>query len=146
MIGSYMDESFDMRRSGIFAVGGLFGRGVPIFELDRRWNALRKRPDIDIAYFKASECEHGTGEFAKFVADKDNITPVERERLDSISHEFLKAIVDPHNYGNYLILAGLGVIQKDFFDVIKDDNARAVLGDSPYRLAYDLAMIQCAWQ
>lgn len=31
------------------------------------------------------------------------------------------------------------------YEVIKDSNARAILGDSPYRLAYDLAMIQCAW-
>lgn len=145
MINSYMDESFDMRQSGIFAVGGLLGRGVATFELERRWEALRKRPDIGINYFKASHCQRGTGEFSKFVADKDNITPVERERLDSISHEFLKTIVDPNNYGNYLILAGVGVVQDDFYDVVRDANAAAILGNSPYRLAYDFAMIQCAW-
>jgi hypothetical protein len=29
--------------------------------------------------------------------------------------------------------------------VIKDDYARSVLGDDPFQLAYDLAIIQCAW-
>jgi len=144
VIDSYMDESFDMRQSGIFAVGGLLARGTAIFELERAWKALRKRPDIGIKYFKASQCERGTGEFSKFVADEKNITPAERERLDSISHEFLKVIVDPRSYGNYRTLAGIGIVQEDFYDVIQDANARAILGDNPYRLAYDLAMIQCA--
>jgi hypothetical protein len=36
-------------------------------------------------------------------------------------------------------------LQAEFYDVIRDANARAILGDSPYRLAYDFAMIQCAW-
>jgi len=44
VIGSFMDESFDMGRSGVFAVGGLLGRGVAFFELERRWEKLRNRP------------------------------------------------------------------------------------------------------
>lgn len=40
-VGSYMDESFDPTRSGIFAVGGILGRGVAIFELERRWEHER---------------------------------------------------------------------------------------------------------
>ncbi|HEY6352066.1 MAG TPA: hypothetical protein VI636_21940 [Candidatus Angelobacter sp.] len=36
-------------------------------------------------------------------------------------------------------------MQKDFYDAIKDAKARAILGPSPYRLAYDFAMINCAW-
>jgi hypothetical protein len=144
VIGSYMDESIDPKKSGIFAVGGLLGRGVAIFELERRWEKLRKRPDIGIKYFKASECERGTGEFAKFVAEPRNITTDERVKLEAVSHQFLETIVDPRHYGNYLTLAGVGIVQEDFYDVIQDANARAILGSSPYRLAYDLAMIQCA--
>lgn len=147
MIASYMDESFDMRNQGVFVVGGFLGRGVPIFELERNWEKLRRRPDIDIQYFKASECERGRGQFAKFVADPKNITPPERSKLDSISHEFLNLIVNPVPFDDksYLCIQGVGVVQQDFYDVIKDANARAILGDSPYRLAYDFAMIQCAW-
>jgi len=140
MIGSYMDESFDRAQAGVFAVGGLLGRGVPFFELERKWEKLRKRPDIDIAYFKASQCQRGKGEFSKFVADPKNITQQERAKLDSISQEFLNLIAKEE-----LIVAGVGVIQDDFYDVIKDSNAHTILGDSPYRLAYDFAMIQCAW-
>ena len=147
MVGSYMDESFDIKQSGIFAVGGILGRGVPIFELERRWEKLLRRPDIDIEFFKASQCQSGRGQFAKFVADPKNITPAERSKLDSISHEFLSLITNPVAFDDrhYLCVHGVGVVQEDFYEVIKDDNARAILGPSPYRLAYDFAMIQCAW-
>jgi hypothetical protein len=30
-----MDESFDKQPTGVFAVGGILGHGVPIFELER---------------------------------------------------------------------------------------------------------------
>jgi hypothetical protein len=40
---------------------------------------------------------------------------------------------------------GITVVQDDFYEVIKDPNAKSILGTTPYRLAYDLAMIQCAW-
>jgi hypothetical protein len=147
MIGSYLDESFDRGTSGMFVVEGIMGRGVPIFELERRWEALRKRPDIDSQYFKASECQSGSGEFAKFVVDSNNITEAEREKLDSISHEFLRLITHPVPFdcNQYLAVGGVGIIQQDFYDIIKDPAARSILGDSPYRLAYDSAMIQCAW-
>ncbi|HEY4776615.1 MAG TPA: hypothetical protein VIH56_03065 [Candidatus Acidoferrales bacterium] len=147
LIASYMDESFDMQPRGVFAVGGFLGRGVPIFELERRWEQLRKRPDINIAYFKASECEHGRGEFAKFVQDPENISLAERSKLDSISHEFLKLIVNPVAFDNkrYFIVHGVGIVQEDFYEVIKEPRAKAILGHNPYRLAYDFAMIQCAW-
>jgi hypothetical protein len=144
MIASYMDESFDMKQSGLFVAGGLMARGVLMFELERRWAALLKRPDIDIPYFKAAKCERGTKEFAKFVADPDNIQPAERARLDSISHEFIDAIVKPPFTERYIALFGVGIDQIDFYSVIQDPAARAVLGDSPYRLTYDLAMIACA--
>lgn len=151
MYGSYMDESFDPqvkgKPTGVFAVGGVIGSGVLVFELERAWERLLKRPDIDIDYFKASECERGTKQFRKFVADPDNITPAEREKLDSVSHEFLRLIGRPVPFDarHFLCVQGTGVVQSDFYDVIKEPNARAILGKSPYRLAYDLAMIQCAW-
>jgi Protein of unknown function (DUF3800) len=145
MIGSFMDESFDMGRSGVFAVGGLLGRGVAFFELERRWEKLRTRPDINIGYFKASQCERGKGEFSKFVTDPTHIMPEERTRLDSIGHEFLQTIVKASFDKSYLIIAGMGVMQDHFYEITKDAKARSILGDTPYRLAYDLAMIQCAW-
>ncbi|NDQ56985.1 MAG: DUF3800 domain-containing protein [Acidipila sp.] len=147
MIVSYMDESFDMTPGGVFVVGGLLGRGVPLFELERRWEVLRNRSDIGIGYFKASECERGTKQFAKFVVDPRNITGAERLKLDSINQEFLNLITAPVAFDDqpYLCVQGVGVVQKDFYDAIRKRNARAILGNSPYRLAYDLAMIQCAW-
>jgi hypothetical protein len=152
MVGSYMDESFDpVRRTGaqgVFAVGGLMGVGGPFFELERRWEKLRRRPDIDIQYFKASECERGKGEFRKFVTDPDNLTQAERDKLDSISHAFIELIAKPLPFDPdpCLFIFGVGVVQEEFYKIINDDpKARTILGGSPYRVAYDFAMIQCAW-
>jgi hypothetical protein len=35
--------------------------------------------------------------------------------------------------------------REDFYEVIKDNYARSILGEDPFQLAYDLAIIQCAW-
>src|SRR5437899_16912 len=128
MIGSYMDESFDMKDSGVFVVGGILGRGTPMFELERRWEKLRKRPDIDIEYFKASECERGSGQFSKFVVDPKKITETERAKLDSISHEFLDLIVYPicFDRSTYLCIQGVGVVQRDFYEVIRGAKGKAI--------------------
>ena len=145
VIGSYMDESFDQQPKGVFAVGGILGRGVPIFELERRWEELLKRPDIDIKYFKANDCYAGVGEFEKFVLDPKNKTQAEKDKLNSIHKEFLNAIVKPLYDDSHLVLGGVGIVQDDFYEVIQDANAKAILGSDPYRLAYAFAMIQCAW-
>jgi hypothetical protein len=151
MIPSYMDESFDPVHGGVpkgvFVAGGLLGEGNPYFELERRWKKLRERPDIDIEYFKASECERGSGQFAKFCAIPEHPTPTEKAKLDSISYEFFDLIVKPIPFdpNPHLFIFGVGVVQEEFYEVIRaDPNARAVLGDDPYRLTYDFAMIECA--
>jgi hypothetical protein len=135
---SYLDESFDMGSAGLFAVGGLIGQGPALFELDRKWETLCKH--YGIGYFKASECERGKGEFKKYAKIAGSPTPEEKKLLNAISEHFTQLILAEQVVGH-----GVTVNQKDFFDAIKDPAAKAVLTDSPYRLAYDLAMIQCAW-
>ena len=126
-----MDESFDNQPSGIFAVGGILGRGVPVFELERGWEKLLRQHRL--RYFKASECQHGTGEFARFVAKHKNKTKQERLRLDSISHEFFGLIGHPvpFDHRNYLCVQGTGIVQSDFYDVIKDQKAKPFLVKVP---------------
>jgi hypothetical protein len=137
---SYMDESFDMKQSGLFAVGGIVAQGVPLFELGRKWENLLKRSDIDIEYFKASECELGTGQFRKFVTKYRSPTPEEKTALDKISCEFISLITQEFVVGH-----GINVVQDDFYEVIRSQTAKQILGDTPFKLGYDLAMIQCAW-
>jgi hypothetical protein len=143
MIGCYLDESIDPKQQGIFGVGGLLGVCRPVFELDRKWEALRKRPDINIEYFKASECQMGKKQFRKFVVDPDNITEVERKKLDGIWNDFLDVMAGDEL--EHVIIFGMGVVQEDFYQVIKDPTAHAVLGDSPYWFAYQSAMLQAAF-
>jgi hypothetical protein len=145
MYGCYLDESFDKRPSGFYAVGGFIARGVAAFELERSWGKCLKRNGL--GYYKASECEVGRGQFAKFVANPGNVTDVERKTLDAISQEFCKIIGHPVEYDPrcFLALFGVGVVQNDFYDIIKKPDAKAILGASPFRLAYDMAMVQAAW-
>src|SRR5258708_2492579 len=144
MIAEFLDESFDMGQSGVFAVGGFMARGTAIFELERRWEQLRKR--FGLEYFKESQCQRGKGPFRHLVGDPDNLTLTEQHMLDSISMEFMRAFTEmPWEPSSYLTGIGVGIVQDDFYAVIKDSDARSILGDSPYRLAYDLAMIQAAW-
>ena len=143
VIASYLDESFDPKQKGIFAVGGLLVRGRPAFELERKWEQLRQKPEIEIEYFKASECERGSKQFAKFVANPAHVTPQERTKLDAIWNRFLDIILgDPAEHS---IIFGIGVVQDDFYEVIKDQNAKSILGESPYWFAYQAAMIEAAF-
>jgi hypothetical protein len=144
-----MDESFDPKKGGkargFFVVAGLMGRGVPFFSLECLWDKLLTKHGLD--YFKASECWNGWKQFNKFVKNSKQITPAERTVLDGISMEFIDIIVHPSPYDpqNYLTTCGIGVSQDDFYEVIKDKHACAVLGENPYRLTYDLAFVASAW-
>jgi len=146
---SYLDESFDPKQGGkprgIFAVGGVLGRGDPCFALECSWEKGLRKYGLD--YFKASQCENGWGQFSKFVTSAANMTLAEKQSLESISLDFINAITNPYPYDptHDLTGYGVGVMQEDFYEVIKGDHARAVLGDNPYRLAYDVAFIQGAW-
>lgn len=144
-----MDESFDPKRAGqargFFVVAGLMGRGWAIFELERSWEQLLEKHRLE--YFKASECELGKKQFEKFVKDSKNISPIERMLLDEISLEFVNTLPYPVKFDtqHYLTASGVAILQEDFYEVIKDTLARAVLGENPYRLAYDIAFVASAW-
>jgi hypothetical protein len=146
---SYMDESVDPKLAGkhrgFFVAAGLMGRGVPFFSLECEWEKLLRKHGL--AYFKASECTFGSKQFKKFVSDPLSITQAERDALDAISMEFINSITNPVplDTQHYLTACGIGVLQEDFYDVIKDPDARSVLGENPYRLAYDLAFVASAW-
>jgi len=121
----------------------MIGRGRPFFELERQWEGLRLKPTVGIEYFKASECQAGRKQFGKFVNDPDNITNDERDRLDSIWSSFLDIMLGDSHEG--AIIFGIGVVQEDLYEVIKDPRCKAVLGDSPYWFAYQSAMIEAAF-
>lgn len=135
---SYLDESFDMRQAGLFAVGGLIAQGPALYELNRKWEKLCK--DHGIGYFKASECERGKGEFRKYVRVEGSPTPEEKQVVSAISEQFIRLILSEQVVGH-----GITINQSEFYTAIKDPAFKVILHDSPYRLAYDLAMIQCAW-
>ena len=78
---------------------------------------------------------------AKFAAIPRKPSADEKQKLDSISHEFLALIPQEQ----FIMVQGIGIVQSDFYEITKDERAKSILGDTPYFLAYHFAMIQCAW-
>ena len=117
---SYLDESFDMKHAGLFAVGGLIGQGPALFELDRNWE--KRCRQLGIEYFKASECERGKGEFKKYVRVEGSPTPEEKEALSAASEQFIRLIL-----AEQVVCHGITVAQSEFYAAIKDPAIKAIL-------------------
>jgi len=145
LLAAYLDESVDAKfpqRS--YVVGSVIGAYPVAYELGRRWGRLLER--VGIAHFKASDCYRGRGEFARFVATPGEPTLQEQVRLDAIGLEFTTLIASPASEANRCIAQSVTVDQADFRNlVMQNPIAKHVLGPDPYRLAYALAMILCAW-
>ncbi|MFI5087424.1 MAG: DUF3800 domain-containing protein [Terriglobales bacterium] len=139
MIGCYLDESSDNSRKGIFAVGGFLGYGNDWWNVDVKWRKLREQPDIDIEYFKASECAHGHGQFEKFRKHPAYLAPQERAQLNSIYGKF----VDICRRGD-IIGFGFGVVLHDFYEVLSSPENCGYFPEDPYWFTYDFAMVHAA--
>ena len=81
--------------------------------------------------------------FARFVKESKKSTLEEKKKLESISLQFTRLVLGDSQES--VICQGPGIDRRDFVEVVKDPYAPSILGSNPYRLAYDLAMIQCDW-
>ena len=116
----YLDESTDEGSLEFcYTVAGWLGADDAFLELDFKWgDFLRKN---GIAYFKASECEGGLEEFAKFRDDPEDMTrPLsgkEKGDLTAIKIQAIDAIVgqrDIFGLGTVLMLPDYARIKNEF--------------------------------
>jgi Protein of unknown function (DUF3800) len=134
----YYDESKD---DTSFGIGGYLAPLDTWVHLEWKWGELLKA--WNIAYFKASECENGLGEFARYRDDPTDLkAPLkvhERDRLRKAQTQFIDAICSHHDY-----LHGVGAVTNcaDFQRIISESaDARRLLMDDPYYICLQLSLV-----
>jgi hypothetical protein len=133
----YFDESVDDLRA--YAVAGYVGDSGDCLHAEWAWRSLLEKHNL--AFFKASDCEGGYGEFAQFRDDpsdkKRPLNSSEKARLAAIDIEFMGALRRFNVVG-----FGAAVLQKDFQEVINSDPfARKVLTETPYFIAFQATLM-----
>jgi hypothetical protein len=87
----YFDESDDNERA--YSVGGLIGHQLDCVRLEWAWDR-RILKEYGLNYFKASELNSGTGEFAKFRDDPNNLKSLFSQREKDLFLEIKTKTVD----------------------------------------------------
>ena len=135
MLGCCLDESSDQKSERVFAVGGFIAPNLPLWsEAERLWQIQLDKTRL--SYFRSADCQNVHGPFEKFRANKNALTPAERQTVDSIRSELIQVILKCGLMG-----FAFGLLMADYTEV-KNQSAEAarVLGDVPYHLAYQVAM------
>jgi Protein of unknown function (DUF3800) len=138
---AYFDESDE---KPVFSLAGYSAALDTWLHLDWRWQELLEHWNLE--YFKASECENGLGQFAKYRDDPNDLRSElkrkERERLKEIKTQFIDAICDHHDD---LQGYGTAVAVEDFARIISEDKlARQLFMDKPYYVAAQLCLVDAA--
>ena len=137
----YFDESDDNDRA--YAVAGFLGHQHDCVHLHFAWEEkiLKK---YDIEYFKASELEWGTGQFAKFRDDPKNLSSPFSEREKTLFREIKTASID-------LILdfqiVGFGVVMMlpDYHRLNQELKRDGRIIQAPYFICSQLCMMEAGF-
>ncbi|GEM_PF-6087810 len=125
MFGGYFDESSDQVGKKVYCIAGYLGRTEVWLDFETRWKGKLK--EHGIKYFRASECENCTGEFAKFrdkPRDLQNklakLKKEEKERCKSIKTDFVTIVTESEISG-----VGSAVLIDDFNEVVRSNRRAA---------------------
>jgi len=138
VIVQYFDESADERREKVYAVAGYFGNQFDWLTFEGGWEKLLSEYRLD--YFKASECETLTGQFARYRKNPDDLTlPLdadEKAKRTEIKTAFVDiAIKSP------IVGFGAAVLMEDFNELCaQNSQAARSLGKHPYFICAHAAM------
>lgn len=138
MVGAYIDESFDTRTGGVFSLAAYVARTEEwLYGFEPKWDA--KLSEHGIPYFRATDCENGSGPFAQF---RDNPLPApltndDKARLRHIKTDFVDLVLSQSHLWGF----GVNVIIKDFNSLVESDSrARDILTDDPFMVAYQVLL------
>lgn len=141
MTGAYFDES---ESEGCFSVAGYLGSYRTWVHLDWLWQDLLTKWRLD--YFKASECNNGTKQFAQYRDDpslpQKRLKDHEHAKLREIMTDFVGAVCKVHDE-----LCGIGavVVLDDFNRLVSEsDKARRLFTTKPYYLCMQLCLVAAA--
>lgn len=141
MAAGFYDESDDVDRG--YAVAGFIGHQHDCVHLDLAWRE-RILKKYELKYFKASELETGTGQFAKF---RDDPSP---EKLDALFSEREKAffkgvkveVVDLILEFDLLIGVGAVLMLPDYHRIFEEYNTMGKTLPKPYFFCAQLVMME----
>src|SRR5262249_55709621 len=136
-LACYLDESADGEREEVFAVAGFLGYTPVWFELERQWQARLTKDGLQ--YFRAVDCENVRGPFARFRANEQKLRPEERIRAEQVRTDLIEIVKRIGMVG-----IGVGMLMRDFNEVIRNETARKIFSTDPYHLTYRLALTQVA--
>jgi len=136
VIAAYFDESSDSTRQRVFTLAGYFARIEEFLILEAKWAKCLR--DHNIEYFRAVDCENGTGPFARF-RSKPYPTPLgedDKQRLTAIKTDFVNAALVERLWG-----VGVNVLLEDYAQVrAMYPRAAEILSPEPYFIAYQVAL------
>jgi hypothetical protein len=136
-----LDESADKERRHVFVVAGYIARQREWTEIERKWQLRLEKEDdpYPMKYFKNSECQRLSGEFARFRDERKYPKPKGKIAANQIRDDLLDILKGAAASG-----IAVGVLLKDYRAIRKNARARRVLPKDVYLTAYLEIIIQIA--
>jgi len=131
----FLDDSKDAKQSQMFVSAGFFGTREDWSSLRKSWTSVLKEKGID--YFKSSEYNHLTDQFAKY-RTASYPPPSGRQAAKEIK-DALQQVVR-----QYPAIRGVGisVLVEDYEKVRSRPETNGVFGDNPYHRALESVMFE----
>jgi hypothetical protein len=136
---AYFDESDDNERA--YAMGGFIGNQFGCLHLDWAWRD-QILDAYDLKYFKASELNSGTGEFAKFRDDPTRLRIPFSKRESDLFREIKVKTVDLFLDAEFLVGFGVVLLLQDYYR-LRDELAKKGLAlPEPYFFCASICMME----
>jgi Protein of unknown function (DUF3800) len=135
----YFDESDDNERA--YAVAGFMGHQLDCVHLDWAWKE-RLLDKYKLDYFKASELNSGTGQFAKYRDNPDKLHTLFSERERNLFRQIKIESVDIFLEFDLLISFGAVLILPDYRRLLKEYRVAGKTLPAPYFLCAQLVMME----
>jgi len=139
---AYFDESDDNDRA--YGVGGFIGNQFDCVHLDWAWkeHILDK---YDLKYFKASELEHGVGEFRRFRDDPNNTDARFSNRERALFTEIKTRTVDLFLDAEFLVGFGAVVVLPDYHRLVEEFRIAGFVLPQPYWFAAQVVYMEAGY-
>ena len=136
----YYDESDDNEKA--YSVAGFLGHQLDLVHLHWAWQE-KLLDKYQIKYFKASELNAGTGEFAKFRDDPNNLGALFSPREKALFDEIKAASIDVILEFDMVIGLGAVVLLPDYHRVAEEYKRRTgTVIPLPYFFASQVVMVE----
>lgn len=137
---AYFDESGDSDRA--YAMAGFMGGQHDCVHLDLAWRE-RILEKWNLEYFKASELESGTGQFAQYRDNPQNLDAAfsqrEKDLFRQIKTESIDLILD---VGEYLVGFGVVLVLPDYYRISEECRALGKIVPAPYFFCSNLMLME----